>query len=264
MQYKYQQISTSKLKAIRKLHLKKYRYQTQTFICEGYRLFTAAINANARNIIEVILSSAEFENPQNDLIVSLCKKYNIPVFSCSEKEFQSISDEKTPSGILFVSKLQTLNHNNLDQVSSKNCIYLENIADPGNLGTIIRTAAWYGIRDIFLSPGSVDPFNMKVVRATAGGIFFVNIFNNIEAVSIKNLALANKYKTISTVVDGGTSINEWKVSAKNIIFFGSEASGLTQSTQSLIDQSVTIPGSGQMESLNLSITAGIILNHISS
>ena len=122
----------------------------------------------------------------------------------------------------------------------------------------------YGIQDIILSPKSVDPFNMKVVRASAGGIFYVRIYKDILLDQVKDYALSNNIELISTVVQGGVLLNDWKVSEKNIIFFGSEADGLSDSAKKIINQSVSIPGSNKIESLNLSVTAGIILNYLNS
>jgi len=264
MESEIKEVSQARLKSIRKLKLKKYRYQTHSFICEGYRLYTAAIKSSPLKISEVFLSVDFVNSFESTNVIKFCKGNNIPVFRCFERDFKSISDEKTPSGILFISTFRILNSDNLTDIKCKNCIYLENISDPGNLGTIIRTAAWYGIRDILLSSESVDPFNMKVVRATAGGIFFVNIFNNINSDTVEDFGNNNGYDLVSTVVNEGTPISNWKVSDKNIIFFGGEANGLTASTKKIINQATTIPGNGEMESLNLSITAGIVLNHLFS
>ncbi len=256
------EISQKKIKDFRKLKLKKYRYLTNTFISEGYRLFTASSNHKSANISEVLLDNSYTNISRRDYIVEECKNKKIPLYSCSTKEIKSISDEKTPSGIIFTSKLQVNSNEDLYKIKKDNCLYLENIADPGNLGTIIRTAAWYGIEDILLSPNSVDPFNMKVVRASAGGIYCVRIFENILLEPLKDFAISNNYELISTVVQGGVLLNNWKVSQKNIIFLGSEANGLSDAARQIIDQSVSIPGCKKIESLNLSVTAGIILNHL--
>jgi len=100
------------------------------------------------------------------------------------------------------------------------------------------------------------------VRASAGGIFNVNFYLNTELKTISDFGLKNKYNFVGTTVEDGESLSNWKVSDKNIIFFGNEANGLTNSALKLLNKKITIPGSSKMESLNLSVTAGIVLNHL--
>jgi len=255
-------LSQAKIKSISKLKQKKYRYSNSMYLCEGWRLFTAAYESNPKNILEIIINDS-FKNGEHFTEL----KKNLPdtkitIYACTDKVFKSISEEKTPSGILFISKLKYFEYSDLINIKGNNCIYLENISDPGNLGAIIRTAAWFGFEHILLSPESVDPFNAKVVRATAGGIFQVNLYLNIPLDSVAEYGNKNKYNFVGTTVDKGELLSNWKVSDKNIIFFGNEANGLTESALKLINKKITVPGSGKMESLNLSVTAGIVLNYL--
>jgi len=255
-------LSQIKIKSINKLKQKRYRYSTNSYICEGWRLFTAATESSPKDIIEIVISDTFKNSDYFSKVAEFCTENEIHTFTCTDKIFKSISDEKSPSGILFLVKLKHFEISDLTNITGKNCIYLENISDPGNLGTIIRTAAWFGVNHILLSTDSVDPFNAKVVRATAGGIFSGNFYLNTNIDSISEFGKKHKYNFIGTTVENGEQLSNWKVSIKNIIFFGNEAHGLTESALKLINKKITVPGSGKMESLNLSVTAGIVLNYL--
>jgi len=255
-------LSQAKIKTINKLKQKKYRHSTKSYFCEGWRLFIAASDSNPKDIFEIVINDSFKNSDYFSKVTEFCTDNKITIFSCTDKVFKSISDEKSPSGILFVAKLKHYENSDLSNIKENNYIYLENISDPGNLGAIIRTAAWFGLKHIFISPDSVDPFNAKVVRATAGGIFNVNVYLNTDLHSLSEFGIKNKYNFIGTTVEDGEILSNWKVSDKNIIFFGNEANGLTDSALQLLNKKITIPGSGKMESLNLSVTAGIIINHL--
>jgi len=257
-------LSQTRIKALNKLKLKKFRYSTNSYLCEGWRLFSAAFESHPQDILEIIVNDT-FKNSYNfKKVLNFCKQSKVPVFICTDKIFKSISDEKTPSGIMFVMTIKYFQNSDIPKINDNNCIYLENISDPGNLGTIIRTAAWFDFNIILLSPESVDPFNPKVIRASAGGIFNVNLYLDIELDALSKFGVKNKFEFIGTTVKNGTPLTNWKVSDKNIIFFGNESNGLTNSAKQLLNKRITVTGSGELESLNLSVTAGIILNHLFS
>jgi RNA methyltransferase, TrmH family len=255
-------LSLNKIKGLNKLKLKKYRYSTKTYLCEGWRLFSAVSNSNPQNILEVILNESFTNNINYSELLGFSEKRKIPVYTCTDKEFKSLSDEKTPSGLMFVTSLNYYQTSDVAGISDNHCIYLEHIADPGNLGVIIRSAAWFGIENILLSPDSVDPFNAKVVRASAGGIFSTKLYLDINLDTITKFGLNSGYEFIGATVDNGIQLSNWKVADKNIIFFGNEANGLTNSAIELLNKKITISGVGNLESLNLSVSAGIILNHL--
>lgn len=255
-------LSQAKTKAISKLKLKKYRYSSNSFVSEGWRLFSAASQSDPKDILEIIINESFKKSKYIEEVSSLSKKLNIPIYICIDNIFNSISDEKSPSGLMFVTSLNKYQDSDLSSIQNNNCIYLENISDPGNLGTIIRTASWFRIENIFLSPNSVDPYNPKVVRASAGGIFNVKLYLDIDIETISNFGVKNNFEFIGTTVQNGTPLSNWNVSDKNIIFFGSEATGLTNSAKQIINRSITVSGSDNLESLNLSVTAGIVLNHL--
>ena len=140
-------------------------------------------------------------------------------------------------------------------------LYLVEISDPGNLGTIIRTAVWFGIDHIMLSDCSVDPFNPKTVRSSAGAIFDAVIYENVGFPDVCKALRAEGYQFVATTPRDGTDLSSWMPSAGSVIMFGPEAEGLPEPLISQADVRVTIPQSGPAESLNLAVSAGIVLYH---
>jgi TrmH family RNA methyltransferase len=141
-------------------------------------------------------------------------------------------------------------------------IVLDNIQDPGNLGTIIRTANWFGVNNIFCSQNTVDSYNQKVIQSTMGAIFRVNIFYTDIALFIKE-AIADK-KEIYGALLSGTNIYKSTLNNDGIIVLGNESKGISTPIQELISNRIKIPNypenTNSMESLNVSIACGIILS----
>lgn len=255
-------LSQEKLKSVKKLRQKKYRYDSNSYVCEGWRIFTEAVETNAKDIQKIIINESFKSGNHFSELIKIFQIKKIPIFSTSDKLFNSISNEESPSGILFISNMNYYNESDILTIRTNDGIYLENISDPGNLGTIIRTAAWFGFKSIILSPDSVDPFNAKVVRASAGGIFKIDLYLNCGLEKLYKAGIANNYDFVGTTLQNGIALNNWNVSDKNIIFFGNEAHGLTNSAKQLLKKKITVSGSGNIESLNLSVTAGIVLNYL--
>ena len=133
------------------------------------------------------------------------------------------------------------------------------VSDPGNLGTIIRTAAWFGIDQIILSPGCVDPFNTKVIRSSAGTLFGTKFFCSVPFESLKAFAEEERYRLIATVPRGGIAPRALERSGRDILLLGQEAEGLDRNILSAAGCRVSIAGSGPVESLNLAVACAIIL-----
>lgn len=254
---KYLPLSKNHQGWIRRLHQKKYRNEEKMFIAEGIHSLKEATATSSYPIKEIVIISGISESLRNIL------PDDISIYECSEREMKSISTEKTPQGVLAVCHQREVTFEDLSAHSSDLLLYLDRIADPGNLGTIIRTAAWFNVDKILLSPLCVDPFNTKVIRASAGGMFRTEIFQSIEPELLSRFAKKNNYKLIAAVPEGGTPVHQWKRSKKDIILLGQEASGLSRDIIKYADESVSIPGKGRVESLNLAVATAIILYEIS-
>ena len=242
------------VKHIRKLKDKKYREENNEFIIEGIKLLEEAINENA-NIKKVII--CDDCNLENDIYNEL--KYEIAKLDCiyvSEKIFEYISDVKSPQGIMAIIEKDT---GNKEIDYNENVILiLDNIQDPGNMGTILRTADSLNLKQIIISKGSSDVYNPKVVRSTMGAIFRINIIESENLIKTVKDLKKHKISVVSTSLDTNKSIYDLEYN-KTAIIIGNEANGVSQELQDLSDNKVKIPMLGKTESLNASVATAIIL-----
>ena len=252
-------ISSNKLKQIRKLQQKKFRKKTSQFLCEGLRLFEAALDSSGSRINELILSENFYNSDQGNWVIKNAEKLNIEVYLTDKSGMNSLSEDVTPPGIVFIVEQKPITNISVSDISENTILYLEKISDPGNLGTILRSACWFGIKFILLSPECVDPWNSQSIRASAGAIFETNIYTDVEYTLLKEQLKKKRYTFVATVVSEGIPIDKWKIASKNILLFGSEASGLSKEILKDADVHINIPGYGNIESLNLSVAVSIIL-----
>jgi len=253
----YELLSKSHKMWVRKLRHKKYRCEERAFIAEGANALREAIETEIYVIKEIIVKMGIPESLRNIL------PHHLPIFECPDSDMKSMSTEETPQGVLTICHLRETVFQSLSTHAPDTMLYLDRIADPGNLGTIIRTAAWFNIDKIILSPCCVDPFNPKVIRASAGSIFRTEIFQSIEADTLCQFAEKNNYKLIATAPEGGTPVSQLKGGKKKIVLLGQEAGGLSKDIMKHADGIVSIEGKGRVESLNLAAAAAIILYELS-
>jgi len=234
-------------KQVKSLHLKKYRSLNNQFIVEGSRSVSSAIDAKA--IIDSVFYTLDFskKNP------TLLEKVNrIPSKIVSSKEISKLSPSANPSGILATCKIPKFEPFN----KNKNIIFLDNVSDPGNLGTILRTALWFGIDQIGYSSKSIDPYNPKVVRSAMGAHFSISWLGELSLDDIKGykiLGADHRGKSIHTInIDN----QRWA------LIMGSEAQGISKSAHSCIDELIGIPKVGEGESLNVGVSMGILLHEL--
>ncbi|MBT3795945.1 MAG: RNA methyltransferase [Candidatus Marinimicrobia bacterium] len=234
-------------KQVKSLHLKKYRSLNNQFIVEGSRSVSSAIDAKA--IIDSVFYTLDFskKNP------TLLEKVNrIPSKIVSSKEIRKLSPSANPSGILATCKIPIFEPFN----KNKNIIFLDNVSDPGNLGTILRTALWFGIDQIGYSSKSIDPYNPKVVRSAMGAHFSISWLGELSLDDIKGykiLGADHRGKSIHTInIDN----QRWA------LIMGSEAQGISKSAHSCIDELIGIPKVGEGESLNVGVSMGILLHEL--
>ena len=242
------------VKHIRKLKDKKYREENNEFIIEGIKLLEEAINENA-NIKKVII--CDDCNLENDIYNEL--KYEIAKLDCiyvSEKIFEYISDVKSPQGIMAI--IEKDNGNKEIDYNENVILILDNIQDPGNMGTILRTADSLNLKQIIISKGSSDVYNPKVVRSTMGAIFRINIIESENLIKTVKDLKKHKISVVSTSLDTNKSIYDIEYN-KTAIIIGNEANGVSQELQDLSDNKVKIPMLGKTESLNASVATAIIL-----
>ncbi len=253
-----QQLTQRQKKHIESLHIRKYRDEWCEFIVEGHKGVEEAVNENARMVLIVI---EEGKISDEDSTIDLAKTKNIPIVTTSKKDMGDITDTKTPPGILSIVKYQEQRLEHIDP--SKPLIILDRIGDPGNVGTIIRTADWFGFDQILLTEGCVDVYNPKVVRSTMGSIFRLRLIQSTDDVQNYIEFLKQKRYSIVSLTMDGQPIDQLKHHHSNVAYvFGSESHGVSQDILDVSDFCCTIPKIGHAESLNVGVAVGITLSHI--
>lgn len=234
-------LQNSKIKELNRLNEKKYRDETNLFLVEGDHLVNEAYKTN--QLVEVLITN------------SFKGKYDIPTTLISEEVMKKLSNMKSPSNIIGVcKKFKPFDY-------GKRILILDNLQDPGNLGTIIRSASSFNFDTIVLSETSVDLYNDKVIRSSEGMIFHANVIRcNIK--NLINELKLNNYKIYTTDVTCGHIVSEVDFKEKMAIIIGSEGAGVG-SVKELADISIYIPMNKKCESLNASVAASIIMYEVS-
>ena len=242
------------IKHIRKLKDKKYRDESNEYMIEGIKLVAEAIQENAP-IKQIILCDDCEKNEAipKDLMYEIAKYECIYV---TEKIFKYLSEVQTPQGILAI--IEKDNKNQEIDYTQDIIVALDDVQDPGNLGTILRTVDSIGLTQILVSKGTADSYNPKVVRSTMGAIFRVKIIECEDLEQTLKEVKRNKYKIVVSSLQTENSIYHINYN-KKVIIIGNEANGVEQKIQEMADEKVKIPMLGKTESLNASVAAGIIL-----
>jgi RNA methyltransferase, TrmH family len=237
-----------KLDDIKKLQQKKYRDEFGYFLVEGEHLVLELQKATLQNPLlqhcELYVTSA-FEHWQTPFKIHLL----------NERQMAQIAETKTPQGIVALVPLHAMNKSFDAPLPNERAIYLHEIQDPGNLGTILRTLAWFGNCRCLLSPGCVDPYNAKVLRAGMGAVFHVPLECDVLL-----SALPARFARIACLDMQGESLRADAFKACDCYLFGNEARGVPrEQLANLAAQPFTIAGCGAIESLNVAAVVNMCL-----
>ena len=249
-------ITKNELKYYNSLLQKKVRKIENKFLCEGKKVVLECLQSSYKN--EIIFITQKFLEREEENINKV-NYLGARVVKLKSIDFRKISDTKSPEGIAGVFHIEN-KEPNLTDINDPILIYLEDISDPGNLGTIIRNCDWFGIKNIFLSPGSAELFNPKVIRASMGSIFHINIY---EDSLLDDILLLKKsgYKFICSDIKG-ESIHKFTKPERSVLFLANESNGPTDELRSHSDDTISIPGKGKAESLNVSSASAILLSEL--
>lgn len=234
------------IKELISLQNKKQRHKSRKFLLESIRSIEEALIYNSTPELIVIREGMDLPDFLND------SKFKIIVVA--EKLFNKISMTDNSQGIIGIYKFFETRINNL--LDKKNIIFLDGIQDPGNLGTIIRSAAAFSIDGILIGPGTVDLYNDKVLRSSLGGIFALPIID----IKTEELKLFKKHGfSIIGAALGGKNLYKFNFNEKVIVGIGNENAGVSEEFMNIADDKVTIDINDKMESLNASVAASIIM-----
>ena len=252
------------IKHVKKLKDKKYRDESNEYIVEGIKLIEEAIKEKAQ-IKQIVICE---ENEKTNAI-SKSLMYEISRYDCvyvTKQVFNSITQVVAPQGIFAIvsktfgdtsQKFQKVEEKKIDYTQDV-IVLLDDIQDPGNLGTILRTIDSCGLNQIVVSKGTVDAYNPKVIRSTMGAIFRINIIEREDLIKTIKEARKHHFKLQVTSLEADMTIYDVDYK-KKIIVIGNEANGVSKEIQDIADEKVKIPMLGKTESLNASVAAGIVL-----
>ncbi len=245
--------NNSKLKELKKIIKEKNDY----LLIEGMKLFSEAVKSKIQ-IEKIYIDKSNMES-----LYKIYPKYESCeiVFVSNNLLSENYTTESGPEGenlILALAKRSTWEITPLLKLK-KNIIFLERIQDPGNLGTILRSALAFGASAVCLSENSVDPFNTKVIRASAGAVFSTPVISVDNIDSFYKQIKEYGYKIIATRISAKKSLEELKLNSPAIFLFGNEGTGLSKKMIDLSDETIKIPHSNKVESLNLGVSVGLVL-----
>jgi TrmH family RNA methyltransferase len=248
-------MTKNELKYYSSLNEKKVRTSEMKFIVEGFKIIEEALLSDF--ICEMVAVSHQFAE-KNPAILNKLVKWNITPQLVSQKEIEKICDTKSPQGIAAVFNYKISSKpNNSDEI----IVALENINDPGNLGTIIRNCDWFGIRTIYLSDDTADIYNPKTIRASAGSVFHITFQ---QSDFYKNIAsLKNEGYSILCADLEGTNLYEFEKKGNMVLVLANEANGPTKTILDLSDGTITISKKGKAESLNVASASAVLLSELS-
>jgi RNA methyltransferase, TrmH family len=252
-------LTNNELKYYAKLKQKKYRDSENKFLIEGPHLIEECLKSPRYNSqIEKVIKTNNFQDQE---LIEKISSSGFELISIEEKKFDLLADTKNPQGIVAVLNIP----DKVTELENDLIIALDNINDPGNLGTILRTAYWFNFKDILIGNDSVEIYNSKVLRASQGAVFHLNIKDDSEIISDLNELYEKDYSIFLTTAGYDLTVSgiNWKDINKAVIVFGNEASGIRKE---LLDNSgykkIGIEKFSDCESLNVSISSGIVLNDI--
>ncbi len=254
--------TNSTIVKIGKLDSKKHRNEEKLFVCNGIKLFKEAVSFNAKIKYIVLNNKTEFE----DSIVKLIKLQQdkgTTILCVSDVVFNKLSDEQAPQGIIsvceFVEDKHTFSSKTKEYHDNKIMLF-ESIRDPGNLGTIIRNSAAFGIDRLIFSSDCADIYSSKVIRAAMGAIFKVQIDVVDDLRDIINVLKNNGKRVLGAALKNNSLVlGRDELSTQDVVIIGNEGHGLSEKTLSLCDNTLFIPMCENTESLNAAIATAIIM-----
>ncbi len=239
-------LNKSEVKYIQSLSQKKFRDEEGVYIAEGPKIVEEALSAKGAAVKRIFATEkwATTRNPDTDITL------------VTEQELQRISLQKTPNQVLAL----------LEKPSGREFIFnkknfglaLDGIQDPGNMGTIIRTADWFGVKQIVCHPDCADAFSPKVVQATMGSIFRTSLFYT----PLEEWMTDNNDLVFYGAALKGVPLKQFSTIQSGVIVIGNESKGIREGVMQKLNEKITIARVGGAESLNAAVAAGIILAHL--
>lgn len=250
--------STSNPQVKRLLQLQKKskaREEENVFVVEGIRMFS---EVPVERVEKVYISETLYNKEKHDLNLG---KFSVEILT--DNVFSHVSDTKTPQGILCVVKQKKQELQTLLNLENPHFMVLDNLQDPGNLGTIVRTAEGAGVDAVFMSKDCVDIYNPKTIRSTMGSIYRMPFLYVEDVLEFMELLKKNGITTYAAHLEGKHTYDEEDYKSGTAILIGNEGNGLRPEISGKADVWVRIPMAGKVESLNAAIAASILMFEVS-
>jgi len=244
--------SNAQVKRLLQLQKKsKARNEEQVFLVEGLRMF---LEVPAERVQKVYISETLHNKKKQDLDL---EKFSVEILS--DSVFGYVSDTKTPQGILCIVEQQKYDIEELLNIKNPHFMVLDNLQDPGNLGTIVRTAEGAGVDAVFLSKESVDIYNPKTIRSTMGSIYRIPVVYVEDLLELLNTFRQKGIKSYAAHLEGKKSYDQEDYRDGTAILIGNEGNGLRDEIADSADIWIRIPMQGKVESLNAAIAASVLM-----
>jgi len=243
------------IKDVRKLKEKKYRISSNMFLVEGFRFAQEAIESDFQ-VVSIFISARGELKYENSSLKNKIRSYT-KVYCLSDSLFKSICDTENPQGIMAVVRNKPV------EIKYDHGFYMlaDKIQDPGNMGTIIRTAHAAGALGVIITKGTVDIYNEKTLRATMGSIFKIPILYDSDLSLVQKLR-ASGFKLVASSLDCDKNFFEVDLKEKVIISVGNEGNGISAEVYELCDVKIKIPMPGGAESLNVAVAAAVMMYEV--
>jgi RNA methyltransferase, TrmH family len=243
------------IKEVSKLEKKHFRDEAGVFLVEGKKILSEVLKSELK-VVQILATNTFLREHAEFLRDEGVNARDVTVIA--DHNAQRLTDAKTPQGLFAVVQKPEVSLENLEKHAL--IVAFENVRDPGNLGTMLRTADWFGVTGVIVSDEGVDPYNSKVIRATMGSLFHLDIYSSTDMA--EDLAELKKFgfQIIVTRPEVGDTAPQLK--NKTCLVMGNESEGTSAGVDALADATFAIPKYGKAESLNVSVSFGIILNDL--
>jgi TrmH family RNA methyltransferase len=250
--------TNDRIKYLRSLYRTKYIRQESKFVLEGVRIVEEAIKEDV-NIEQVFYSDYLMRNQRGEELLANLRETGAEILEVDDEIIQKVADTESPQGILAI--VEQVDYNLTDILTGDNKLILivDQVQDPGNLGTIIRTADAAGVDGVITTKGTVSLYNQKTIRATMGSLFRMPVYWASDLKELKNILDDSGVKVVVGDINGDKYHFEVDCSSSTAIVVGNEGTGPRDELIEFADQLIKIPLVGDAESLNVAMAAGIMV-----
>lgn len=254
-------ITKSEIRAFRALSQKKVRQEQHRFVLEGWRAVKEVLNSHTKLHLVAVLPRY-LEDSDYRRILDAIEEKGVPVKEVNDQELSQIAETVHAQGIVAIAEQRSLSLDQLRLERTSLVVAVDAVSDPGNLGSIVRSADWFDADLLVLGKGCVELHNEKVVRSTVGSILHLPVIEGADlTTALKKFKLAG-FSIVALSADGKLNYADRPADEKSVIVFGNEAHGISSEVRKAVDAVVRIPKYGKAESLNVGVACGIMLAHI--